>query len=286
MDQPAKHPSPIKARIFTDPSCPWGYSASPSLRTIEWRYRDQIEWQLVMVGLSEPGPQVPGLTPVRLAQTYIDLRDRFGMPFVVEAKVRNVTSSRSCQAVIAARLLQPGSEWRTLRALQILNFNSPLLLDDDEHLRVALGSVPGLNADRIVDSLDSPEVQNAYQDDRARSRAAIAAPTGTVAPTGPMLVFEYGDVLFEAPGLQPVQGYEIGIERIAPTVRRSAPAASPLEALKVYPSGLTTQETAAIVTPEHSPVDRASTERALVELLAAGKVKRLPMGNDAIWLTA
>ncbi len=46
--------SKITARLFTDPSCPWGYSASPALRRIEWRYRDQIDWQLVTIGLSDP----------------------------------------------------------------------------------------------------------------------------------------------------------------------------------------------------------------------------------------
>jgi hypothetical protein len=51
----------IRATLFIDPVCPWGYSAGPALRTIEWRYRDQIAWEMVLIGLSSPGgPPPPG----------------------------------------------------------------------------------------------------------------------------------------------------------------------------------------------------------------------------------
>lgn len=43
----------IRATLFNDAGCPWGYSANPAFRVLEWRYGDQIEWRLVMIGLRD-----------------------------------------------------------------------------------------------------------------------------------------------------------------------------------------------------------------------------------------
>ena len=37
---------PITVRHFSDPGCPWAYSASPALATLRWRYGAQLDWQL------------------------------------------------------------------------------------------------------------------------------------------------------------------------------------------------------------------------------------------------
>ena len=38
---------------FSDPGCPWAWSASPHLSVLHWRYGDQLRWRLVMIGLRE-----------------------------------------------------------------------------------------------------------------------------------------------------------------------------------------------------------------------------------------
>ena len=43
----------IATTLYSDAGCPWAYSESPALRVIEWRYGDQLDWRLVLVGLSE-----------------------------------------------------------------------------------------------------------------------------------------------------------------------------------------------------------------------------------------
>lgn len=295
---PETHPTPgrITARLYTDPSCPFGYSASPALRTIEWRYRDQIDWQLVMIGLSGPEPPSHGMSTATIAGYWIDLRDRYGMPFAAEPKLRDNTSHRACQAIIAAKLIQPGSEWRTLRALQLLQFNSPLLLDDEEQLRAALSSVEGLDADRIVDSLDSDEVQESYRSDYAETRTAEGGSTHLqgkhaesdegVRYTAPSIIFEAGLLRLEVGGFQPVEAYDIAIANLDPTLNRADPAESPLDALVLYPSGLTTQEIAAIMAANNQTPDREEAEHQLVELQGDGRVKRIAMGNDALWLAS
>ncbi len=286
---------PITARLFSDPACPWGYSASPALRTIEWRYRDQIEWQLVTIGLSEPG-QEPKLTPAQLASFQLGMRDMHGMPFALQAKRRPTTSSRACQAIVAARMLQPGFEWRVLRTLQLLQFNTPLLLDDDQGLRAALSSVDDLDYEAVIAALDLPQVQEAYRRDWVESRTAAGgaselqgktadSPDG-VRYTAPSIVFTRGESRVEAGGFQPVEAYDVIVANLGPGLTRADPPEDPLEALALYPGGLATQEVAAIMAKGNDRPDRQEAERALVAHEATGRVRRVPMGHDAIWLAS
>ena len=64
------------------------------------------------------------------------------MPFTLQPKARAASTGRGCRAVVAARLLFPGSEFRVLRALQLANFTTELLLDDDGQIRDALAELP------------------------------------------------------------------------------------------------------------------------------------------------
>jgi predicted DsbA family dithiol-disulfide isomerase len=169
----------ITATLYSDPACPWAYSASPALRVMEWRYGEQLSWRLVLIGLTEEASQYEarGYTPQRAALGQLRYR-RYGMPLAPNPKVRISATARACRAVVAARILEPGSEWRVFRALQLANFTTPLLLDDDAQLADALRRVPGLPAaEEIVARLDSEEVGEAYERDRAEARTAAGSPT-------------------------------------------------------------------------------------------------------------
>ena len=43
----------VDVTLYTDAACPWAYSANPALRVLEWRYREQLTWRLVLIGLRE-----------------------------------------------------------------------------------------------------------------------------------------------------------------------------------------------------------------------------------------
>ncbi|MCB0858242.1 MAG: hypothetical protein KDB57_09025 [Solirubrobacterales bacterium] len=284
----------IKALLFNDPSCPWGYSASPILRTLEWRYREQIEWHLAVIGLSDESNPVP-FTPEVASDLYFEFRERFGMPFAIETKLRSATSAPACRAITAARLLFPGSEWRALRTFQLLNFNTPLLLDDESQLEEALGTVPGIDASQVMAALDSPEVIEAYTEDYEHARSATGGAThlqsktasvdgGGQRYTAPSVIFEEGERRIEVGGFQPVEAYDVVIANLDPTLKRMEPAEDPLDALRLYPAGLTTQEVASIMAQGMAPPDRTETERKLVHLLGEQKVQRVPLGNDALWV--
>jgi predicted DsbA family dithiol-disulfide isomerase len=288
----------ISATLYSDPACPWAYSENPALRVIEWRYGSQLEWRLVLVGLSEDTARYErrGYTPARGALGQLSFRDRYGMPFAGAIKPRLSASSRACRAVIAARLQWPGSEWRVFRALQIANFTSTFVFDDDAQMLDVLSRVPGVDADAIVERIDAPEVLDAYARDKAQTRAAAGSPTefqgkaadtdGAVRYTAPSVVFEASDGRrLEAGGFQPVEAYDVLIANLDPTLERNPPPSDPVPLLEYFEFGLTTQEVAALMTAGNDAVERTGAERALLALVGEGKAVRLRLGNDAVWFS-
>ena len=266
---------------------------------IEWRYGDQLDWRLVLVGLSEDVSRYAehGFTPLRMASSSLLFRERYGMPFAPDPKPRLSASSRACRAVIAARLQWPGSEWRVFRALQLANFNTSLLFDDDEQVREALDAVPGVDADQIVALIDSPDVFAAYEQDKAETRTAAGSPTelqgkagssdGAVRYTAPSLLFETSDGRrLEAGGFQPVEAYDVVIVNLDPTLERKAPPEDPEALLQYFDFALTTQELAALMTDGNDRPDRQATEAALLALVYEGRAERHALGGDALWIAA
>ena len=287
----------ITATLYSDPACPWAYSESPALRVIEWRYGDQLDWKLVLVGLTESADQYAarGYTPLRGALGQLTFR-RYGMPFAPAPKARLSATARACRAVIAARQAHAGAEWAVFRAIQLANFTGPLVLEDDDQLREALEGVEGIDAAAVIAALDSPEVTEAYARDKADTRTAAgsaaelqgktAATDGPVRFTAPSIVFAANGTRLVAGGFQPVEAYDILVANLDPGLERQAPPETPEPLLARFPDGLTTQEVAALMTHGNDPVDRSAAEAALIELVADGRAVRRPLGDDALWVAA
>jgi 2-hydroxychromene-2-carboxylate isomerase len=285
----------IKVTLYNDPACPWAYSERPALRVLEWRYGDQLDWRLVLIGLTESASQYEkrGFTPVRGALSQVSFR-RYGMPFSPTPKPRVSATARACRAVVAARLLQPGSEWVAFRALQLANFTSQIIFDEDKDLEGVLRRIPGLDAARIVSMIDAPEVIEAYERDRAEARSAAgtaaelqgktATSDGPVRFTAPSVAFELGDLRLVAGGFQPVEAYDVLVANLDPRLQREPAPETPEPLLDRFGEGLTTQEVAALLAHGNDRPDKVSAERALIELVAAGKAVRRPLGDDALWL--
>jgi protein-disulfide isomerase-like protein with CxxC motif len=287
----------LSATLYTDPGCPWAYSASPALAVLQWRYADGLSWTLKMIGLAERASQYEerGYTATMMARGYRGFR-RYGMPFATEPRSRVAATSRACRAIVATRLQQPELEISALRALQFGWFTTTLLLDEDADIARALASVPGLDVASVVRAIDDPTVVAAYEADKRASRQAAGGPTeyqgkerntdGVVRYSAPSLVFEdAAGRRLEAGGFQPVEAYDVLIANFPAASRperRDAPD-SPLRAIEFFRSPLTTQEIAAVMAHGNDAPDRAATEDALIELAAAGSVRRIGLGDDALW---
>lgn len=291
-------PSTLDVTCFTDPGCPWAYSANPALITLRWRYGEQLRWRFVMIGLAEEADQylARGYDPVRSAAGHTLFRDRYGMPFSTAPRPRLLGTGLGCKAVIAARLLDPPKELAVLRALQFAWFNTTLLLDERDGIGAALADVQGLDVQALLHALEGKEVLDAYQSDKQETRLAEGGPThfqgkarqtdGPVRYSAPSLIFRSGERRLEAGGFQPLEAYDLAIANLDTSLQREPPPDSPLPALQRFPIGLTSQEVATILAPNNTPPDKRAAEVALIELVGSGKARRVALGNDALWLPA
>ena len=289
---------PVHVTLFNDAGCPWGYSANPAFRVLEWRYGAQLDWRLVLIGLTDTAQQYVdrGYTPLNSAEGYARRFRRFGMPLAPNPRARIVGTGRSCRAVVAVRQQAPGREWAAFRALQFAFFTTTLLLDEDEDIAAALRGVEGVDVAAAIAAVDTPAVEEEYQRDRAEARTAAGSPTqlqdkhatsdGPVRYTAPSLVFEHGDRRLEAGGWQTIEAYDVIIANLIPGGERRAVTDDPRELLTAFPGGLTTQEVAQLLTHGNDAPDRTEAELAMLRLVADGAAKRSPLGDDALWLPA
>ena len=287
----------VTAYHHTDPGCPWAYSARPAHARLVWRFGDQIDWRLVMIGLSEDSSRyvARGYTPARMATAVTNFEPRFGMPFGLKIKSRVAGTARACRAIVAARLIEPALADPALRALQLLQFADGGLLDSDDDLRAALSRVEGLDAGLVVSRIDDADVVAAYESDRALARSAQGSPThaqdrhstsdGPIRYTAPSVVFEHaGGRTLEVGGFQPFEAYDTALANLDPGLDRRAAPEDALAVLSMFPHGLTSAEVASVLRPtDLIEADRSAAQRALLALAGEGRAVAEPAGGDALW---
>ncbi len=291
--------SRITVTHFTDPGCPFAYSASPALAVLHWRYGDQLDWRLVTIGLAEDPQRYvdAGYTPTRSTIGQQSYFKRFGMPLLMQPRARVTATARACRAIVATRLLYPGREDEVLRALQLAWFTTTLLLDQDADIAQALARVAGLDVAQVVAAIDDDATIAAYEDDKQQTRSAEGGPTdfqgkarqtdGPIRYSAPSLVFHSaGGQRLEAGGFQSIEAYDVLIANLDPTLERQAPPGEAIDVLRRFPDGLVTAEVAAILAQNNQLPDRDSAERALIELTGAGAVRREALADDALWQIA
>jgi 2-hydroxychromene-2-carboxylate isomerase len=289
--------APVQVTLYTDPSCPWAYSAEPFLRALEWRYGDGLTWRTVVIGLSEDtrARERAGVTPEDRVRRWKEYEHRFGMPVLERPRSRLIASGRACRAVKAAESLQARADGRLLRALRMAWFTTTLLLDTDAAI-AEVADAAGLDGAAIVAAIGDGAVEEAYQRDRAEARSAATAGPAAVAQdraaaldgggarfTAPSLAFARDGGRLVAGGWQPFEAYDLCVANLAPDLPRRPPPA-PAELLAAHPDGLTTAEVAQVCRERNDDPDRAATAAALEGLRRDGLARRTPIGDDdALW---
>ena len=288
--------SVLEATHFSDPGCPWAWSASPALAVLRWRYGAQIRWRHVMIGLTEQAAEYErrGYTGEGMALGYRGFRRR-GMPFAVAPRERVHGTWPMCRVVVAARRLVPEHEWAVFRALQFAQFTTTLSLDEPAALEEALAWLPEVDGAALVAASTDPETEALFAEDRALARSAAGGatefqgksattPQGEIRFTAPSVVFRTADGRsLEAGGFQPVEAYDVCIANLDRTLARRPAAEDAAEVLREFPEGLTTAEVAAVMAPGNTPPDPEAAEDALIAVAASGAATRRPFGNDALW---
>ena len=132
----------VDIALFTDPACPFAFSAEPNRQRLRWYYGDQLRWRLNMIVLTlEPGEDA------KLAEGAPGLQRKYGMPIDPNPYARTFSSEPACRAVVAARLNAPGAEAPLLRRLRVRAMLGGLL--DDPALLARAAADVGLDPDEV-----------------------------------------------------------------------------------------------------------------------------------------
>ena len=199
----------LEITLFTDPACPFAFSAEPVRQRLRWHYGDQLHWRIRMIVLTlEEGEDA------KLAEGAPGLQRKYGMPIDPNPYPRTFSSEPACRAVVAARLNAPGAEAALLRRLRVRAMLGGLL--DDPALIAAAAADIGLDGADLARWSAMPAVEDALRADieaaRSPSPAArrldhkLGGPAVRASLHGAELRIERGRPRLRDPGLQPDRG--------------------------------------------------------------------------------
>jgi len=270
---------------YTDPGCPWAYSAEPVRRRLAWLYGDELTFERRLVGLAETPEEYEekGFTPARQSHAFKQIARDHGMPIDTRERPRRAATVPACRAVVAARLHAPDHEVALLRALRLRHFGGALL-DEPETIAAAARDA-GLDPAALEGWMGEEEVERALRDDMARAREPIPAAcvldhklanwSGGMRYTCPSyeITRAADDVRIAVPGFQPFPVYDVVTANFAPALDRRPEPESVTEVLEWAGEPLATQEVAVVcglsLLEAHEELGRAA--------------RMIPLGTDGIW---
>jgi predicted DsbA family dithiol-disulfide isomerase len=249
--------STVQITEYSDPACPFAWSAEPSRRRIEWLYGDGLRSSPRMVGLHRSGEEMEreGVTVEMLAATQAKLAHAHHLPMQTAPRERLAGSLAACRAVVAVRLHEPARERAMLRALRVLNFSGRQL---DEPGTLGEGARrAGVDPDALQGWMRDPDTERALDGDMAAARQpspqALALASKLAATddgghryTCPSWELTRGEDTVAVPGFQPLAAYEIAIANLAPELARRDDPDDVGEVLAWAGEPLATAEVAAV----------------------------------------
>jgi len=275
----------VSITTFTDPGCPWAWSAEPFRLRLAWLYGAAIEWDLRMVVLAErPQDYIDrGLTPELMADGAAAIAREHRMPIDTRMRARVSATLPACRAVVATRLRAPGRAQALLRALQIRNFAGALL--DEPRTVEAAARAAGLDPRELFQWEREPAVRDALEEDMRLARRPhpaacvldhkLANWSGGRRYTCPSyeVVRRADGVRIAIPGFQPFATYDVVTANLVPAVDRRPPPASVEEVLRWAGEPLATQEVAVVC---DIPFEEARADLGRVAL-------EQHVGSDGLW---
>jgi predicted DsbA family dithiol-disulfide isomerase len=249
---------------FTDPACPWAYSAEPFRLKLRWLYGDAIDWRPRMVVLAEDSSEYldKGFTPDKLSSAYATIARDHGMPIDTSLRPRMAATAPACRAVVATRLHAPAAEGAILRSFRRRCMQGELL-DESSTVRHAAADA-GLDPADVQAWSAEPATERAMREDMAAAREPIAAArvlderlanwSGGRRYTCPSYEIVRGSdgVRIAVPGFQPFAAYDVVLANLVPGTERREPPGSVLEVLEWAGEPLATREVAVLCDVDHA----------------------------------
>lgn len=254
----------IDVTLFTDPACPFAFSAEPVRWRLRWTFGDQLRWTTRMIVLTrEEGEDK------KLAAGAPTLQRRHGMPIDPRPHERPASSEPACRAVVAVRERDLEAAERLLRALRVRVMQHGLL--DDPDLIAAAAADAGVDdyqgGEEALEA-DAAAARNPSPAARAQDHK-LGGPEHARRYTAPSYLFD--DVA--VPGFNPYEAYDAAVANLDPSLRRRAKPETATELLEWAGTPLATVEVVAVLQ------QREQTVRA--EL--ARTARFTPAGADGYW---
>jgi predicted DsbA family dithiol-disulfide isomerase len=243
---------------YTDPGCPWAYSAEPFRRRLSWLYGDALEWRVRLVGLAESPDEYTerGFTPERQSRAFASIARDHGMPIDTSVRPRMAATMPACRAVVAARLHAPERMRALLRRLRVRHFAGQLL--DEPATIAAAARDAGIDPADLDRWTAGDDVEAALREDMVASRHPIHAArvldeklanwSGGRRYTCPSyeIVRVADGVNIAVPGFQPFAVYDVVTANLVPGVDRRDPPGSVEDVLAWTGTPLATKEVAVV----------------------------------------
>jgi predicted DsbA family dithiol-disulfide isomerase len=249
----------LHIEVFTDPGCPFAWSAEPQRRRIAWLYGDQLAWTTRMVVLSESPDDylAKGFDPPKQAAAFGRIADKYGMPIDDGERPRMTATIHACRAFVAARRHAPERADALLRRLRIHHLVLAQLIDEPEVIAVAAAEA-GIDPADLERWMSEPGTESALREDARDARAPLpaalaldhklAGPDSERRYTCPSWVLHRdGRQSLVAPGFQPIEACEVLLANLAPELRRRADPESALDVLRWADEPLAAAEVAAVL---------------------------------------
>jgi predicted DsbA family dithiol-disulfide isomerase len=248
----------VRITEFTDPGCPWAYSAEPFRRRLDWLYGDSVQWEVRVVGLSSsPDDYLErGFTPEKQASAFNSIAREHGMPIDTRERPRMAATLPACRAVVAARRQAPELARRLLRCLRVRNFSGELL--DEPATLTGAAMDAGLDPAELERWIDEPGTEAELQDDLREAREPMPAARVLdeklanwsggrryTCPSYEIARLEDG-VRISVPGFQPFSVYDVITANLVPGLERNDPAESVEAVLSWADTPLATKEVAVV----------------------------------------
>jgi predicted DsbA family dithiol-disulfide isomerase len=270
---------------FTDPGCPWAYSAEPVRARLRWLYGEHIDFDARMVVLSESPQEYldKGFTPARMAASFKQIARDHGMPIDTRERPRMAATLPACRAVVAAKV-HSDRAWFLLRALRVRHFSAQLL-DEPETIEGAARDA-GIDPAELAQWERDEAVTNQLREDMALAREPLPAArvldqklanwSGGRRYTCPSyeIVRRSDGVRIAVPGFQPFAAYDVVTANLVPDMPRRDPPSGVREVLDWALVPIATKEVAAILDVE--------LLEAREELVRAGAQEHA-VGTDGFW---
>ncbi len=271
---------------FTDPYCSWCWATEPVLFRLLEAYRGSLHVRYVMGGLvKDMADFYDGLNDIRataqVAPHWRDVSQRSGQP-IDERLMEDITDPHfstwpACIAIKAAQFQGEQLGERFLRRVRRAALTERRMISDREVQTSLVREVPGLDAARWLEDLESGKAAYAFKEDLAECRRNGVTGFPTMLFRAPA---NLGSPQAEPPsivnGHRAFATYDQILKRLAPEMKERPPRE--LVELLLHHGPLTTRELSEI--RRQGPDE---TRREMETLARLGKVRELRVKGGELW---